>query len=125
LNDRRNSAKDAKAAQLEAYRAAIAAAAPQREAKQAERIAIAEAREGRRAEREREKLIQQLQGALADVKTLRGLLLICGWCKQIRDDQGYYHRIEAYISAHSEARFIHGICPDCARQLERDLARGS
>ena len=78
----------------------------------------------RQAEREREKLIHQLQSALADVKTLRGLLPICGWCKKVRDDQGYYHRIEAYISAHSEARFTHGICPDCIRQFEGELARG-
>jgi PAS domain S-box-containing protein len=79
----------------------------------------------RQSEREREKLIQQLQSALADVKTLRGLLPICGWCKKIRDDGGYYHRIEAYITAHSEAKFTHGICPDCAKKFEEDLAHGS
>lgn len=59
LNDRRSAANDAKAAQLQAYRAAIEAAAPDREAKQAERLAIAEAREARRAERERIKLEEQ------------------------------------------------------------------
>ncbi|SCM71389.1 conserved hypothetical protein [uncultured Pleomorphomonas sp.] len=59
LNDRRSTANDAKAAQLQAYRAAIAAAAPTREARQAERLAIAEARDGRRAERERLKLEEQ------------------------------------------------------------------
>ncbi len=59
LNDRRGNANEAKAAQLQAYRAALAAAAPDREARQAERIAIAEAREARRAERERVKLEEQ------------------------------------------------------------------
>ncbi len=59
LSDRRTTANDAKAAQLQAYRAAIQAAEPMREAKQAERLAIAEAREARRAERERVKLEEQ------------------------------------------------------------------
>ena len=74
----------------------------------------------KREERDREDLIQQLQKALVDVKTLGGLLPICAWCKKIRDDQGYYHQIETFIANHSEAKFSHGICPDCRGKFDRD-----
>ncbi|HUI65411.1 MAG TPA: PAS domain S-box protein, partial [Bacteroidota bacterium] len=69
------------------------------------------------AQTEREKLIHQLQAALADVKTLSGLVPICANCKKIRDDKGYWTQIEAYIQAHTPATFSHGICPDCGRKL--------
>ena len=52
-----------------------------------------------------------------EVRQLRGLLPICSYCKNIRDDHDYWHRLEHYISAHSEARFSHGICPDCWRDV--------
>ena len=70
----------------------------------------------KRTEREREDLIKQLQAALSEVKLLSGLLPICAWCKQIRDDQGYYHQIEEYITSHSQVEFTHGICPSCAEK---------
>jgi PAS domain S-box-containing protein len=73
--------------------------------------------ERRRHEAERERLVEELQEALANVKTLRGLLPICASCKKIRDDGGYWSQIETYLSAHSEAEFSHGICPECAKQL--------
>ncbi len=60
---------------------------------------------------------KELQGALDEVKTLRGILPICANCKKIRDDKGYWNQIEAYISDHSEAEFSHGICPECERAL--------
>lgn len=66
---------------------------------------------------EREQLVRELQEALAHVKTLSGLLPICANCKKIRDDEGYWHSVEAYMSAHSEARFSHGICPECMKKL--------
>lgn len=69
------------------------------------------------ATQQREQLILELQSALADVKTLTGLLPICAACKKIRDDQGYWQQIEAYIGKHSKAVFSHGICPDCAQRL--------
>ena len=47
------------------------------------------------------------------VKTLSGLLPICAWCKKIRDDKGYWTKVEEYIAEHSNADFTHGICPDC------------
>jgi PAS domain S-box-containing protein len=76
--------------------------------------------ERKRAEAEREKLITQLQGALADVKMLSGLVPICANCKKIRDDKGYWTQVEAYIQERSEARFSHGICPDCTKTLYPD-----
>lgn len=73
------------------------------------------------AEREREEVVARLTQALAEVKTLSGLLPICASCKRVRDDKGYWNQIEAYISRHSDALFSHGICPDCARRLYPDL----
>ncbi len=73
--------------------------------------------EKKRAEQEREKLIAELQEALANVKTLSGLIPICASCKKIRDDRGYWNQIENYLKEHSEAEFSHGICPDCAQRL--------
>jgi c-di-GMP phosphodiesterase len=66
---------------------------------------------------EREQLIEELQAALSEIRTLRGFIPICASCKRIRDDQGYWSRIEEYIQAHTEAQFSHGICPDCASRL--------
>lgn len=71
----------------------------------------------RKAEEEREKLIRELQDALAEVKTLSGLLPICASCKKIRDDNGYWSQIEEYIRKHSDAEFTHGLCPECAAEL--------
>lgn len=71
----------------------------------------------KRAEKEREKLIGELQEALAEVKTLSGLLPICSSCKKIRDDKGYWSQIETYIGEHSEAEFSHSICPECVKKL--------
>ena len=59
----------------------------------------------------------RLAEALENVKTLHGLLPICAWCKRIRDDQGYWSQVEAYVHAHTEADFTHGICPDCFEKL--------
>lgn len=64
---------------------------------------------------------EALQGALDEIKTLRGIIPICSHCKKIRDDEGYWEQIEAYISDHSEAQFSHGICPDCAQELYPDF----
>jgi hypothetical protein len=67
-------------------------------------------------------LTLRVDEALANAKVLRGLLPICASCKSIRSDEGYWHRIEAYISEHSEAEFSHGLCPDCVRQLYPEIA---
>jgi hypothetical protein len=71
----------------------------------------------RRAEAERERLIGELRQALADVKTLRGLLPICASCRKVRDDRGDWKNLEQYIAEHSEAQFSHGLCPECMRRL--------
>jgi DNA-binding NtrC family response regulator len=69
--------------------------------------------ERKEREFEREKLIADLQTALAEVKTLSGMLPICGSCKKVRDDQGYWNQIETYIARHTAATFSHGLCPHC------------
>lgn len=78
---------------------------------------IRDVTEKKTAEMEREKLIEELQKALNEIKTLKGIVPICSSCKKIRDDKGYWNQIENYIRAHSEAEFSHGICPDCAKEL--------
>ncbi len=70
-----------------------------------------------KAEVEKEVLIDKLQEMLSQVKQLSGFLPICASCKKIRDDEGYWNQIEAYIQKHSEAEFSHSICPDCAKKL--------
>ena len=57
--------------------------------------------------------VQELETALTQVKQLKGLLPICAYCKSVRDDKNYWQRVETYIAANSDARFSHGICPDC------------
>lgn len=75
---------------------------------------MAESLETRR--REEEALISELRHALGEVKTLRGFIPICASCKKIRDDQGYWNKLEAYLSEHTSAEFTHGLCPECVRK---------
>jgi uncharacterized membrane protein (UPF0182 family) len=75
-----------------------------------------------RTRNEKEDIIGELRSALAEIKTLKGIIPICASCKKIRDDRGYWNRLELYISEHSDAEFSHGICPDCAGRLYPDLA---
>ena len=65
--------------------------------------------------------VKELEAALASVKQLQGLLPICCYCKKIRDDHNYWHRVETYIAGHADVRFSHGICPDCSEKLKADL----
>lgn len=60
---------------------------------------------------------RQLQHAIDEINTLRGIIPICAGCKRIRDDQGYWSQVEVYISGHSQAKFSHGICPECVKRL--------
>lgn len=76
---------------------------------------LAEARE------KEKKLVRELQEALANIKTLSGLLPICASCKKIRDDKGYWNQIEIYIKKHSNADFTHAICPECKKKKYPDL----
>src|SRR5512133_51203 len=75
----------------------------------------------KRMELERERLIQSLTQALADVKQLSGMLPICSSCKKVRDDHGYWSQIETYLSEHTEATFTHGVCPDCAQKFREEI----
>ena len=61
-------------------------------------------------------------GLVSEIKSLGGLLPICSHCKKIRDDRGYWNQLEAYLEAHSEAAFTHGICADCQEQLHAQVA---
>lgn len=63
-------------------------------------------------------LIGQLQQALDEIKTIRGMIPVCAWCKKIRDDVGAWDEMESYLSKHSEATFTHGVCPDCLARME-------
>jgi PAS domain S-box-containing protein len=88
-------------------------------------IGVAREITGRKAaEAEREKLIGELQAALASIKTLRGFLPICASCKKIRDDKGYWNQLEIYLREHADVEFSHGICPDCARKLYPRYSQG-
>ncbi len=69
--------------------------------------------ERKEAERQRTKLIAELEQALAEIRTLRGLIPVCAWCKKIRNDQGFWQGLEEYLHAHTEAEFTHGLCPEC------------
>ena len=73
--------------------------------------------ERKRVEQEREILITDLKKTLKQVRSLSGLLPICCECKKIRDDKGYWNRIEEYIEEHSEVDFTHSICPECSKKL--------
>ncbi len=70
---------------------------------------------------ERHKMIAQLERNLKEIKTLRGLIPMCAWCRSIRDDKGYWLKVEKYIEEHTDASFTHGICPRCMKKIHPDL----
>ena len=71
----------------------------------------------RRNEEEQRKLICELQKALGEIRTLKGLIPICSSCKKIRDDKGSWQQLEAYIMQHTDAELSHGLCSECAKKL--------
>jgi PAS domain S-box-containing protein len=77
--------------------------------------------ERKQREAEREKLISDLQQALTEVKTLSGMIPICGWCKSVRSDEGYWQTVEQYVHAHSHATFSHGMCPSCTEKFKKEI----
>lgn len=85
-------------------------------------LVLSEQTQRKRMERERERLIGELRDALAQVKTLRGMLPLCANCKKVRDDEGYWHQVDVYIRDHSEAQVSHGICPECTEKLYPEYA---
>ena len=74
---------------------------------------------GRRIAEMQERLaaqVQELRQTLEHIKTLQGILPICSFCKKIRDGQGYWDQVEAYISRYSDAQFSHSVCPECMKK---------
>ena len=65
---------------------------------------------------------KDLSEAMSERKQLRGILPICAYCKKVRDDVGYWHQIDAYLSTRTEVLFSHGLCPDCSKRLYPELA---
>jgi PAS domain S-box-containing protein len=80
-------------------------------------LIIRDISERKNAELEREQLIDELQDALQHVKSLSGLLPMCASCRKIRDDHGHWHDLESYVRRNTEAKFSHGICPECRGRL--------
>ncbi len=74
-----------------------------------------------KSKRKIEKSHNQLQDALDEVQTLKGIFPICSFCKQIRDDKGFWKQVEVYIKDHSGADFSHSICPECAKKHYSDF----
>jgi len=75
----------------------------------------------KKTEKKNEELISELTKALTEIKVLSGLLPICSHCKKIRDDKGHWNSLEGYIQEHTEAKFSHGICRECAKEYYPDL----
>jgi PAS domain S-box-containing protein len=76
--------------------------------------------ERKREALEREELIHDLKKSLEEIRTLKGIIPICSYCKNIRNDEGAWDRLEKYICEHSDAEFSHGICPECIRKHKLD-----
>lgn len=75
------------------------------------------------ATEERERLVRELQTALAEVKTLQAILPLCSYCRKVRDDEDYWHSVESYVAKHTGTRFSHGICPECYTKVVAELER--
>ncbi len=75
-----------------------------------------EIHERKQAKREREDYIAKLQTALKEIKTLRGILPLCSYCKKIRNDKGYWEQVDKYITQYSQADISHCICPECMKK---------
>lgn len=83
--------------------------------------AVSDITDTKRAEEERDKLINELKEALANIKILKTFLPICAYCKKIRDDKGYWEGVETYISKHTDTVFSHGACPECAEKVIKEI----
>ena len=77
--------------------------------------------EQKQAAEERERLVLELQAALAEVKSLREILPLCSYCRKVRDDEDYWQSVESYVAKHAGTRFSHGICPECYARVAAEL----
>ncbi|MBC7900339.1 MAG: response regulator [Saprospiraceae bacterium] len=66
--------------------------------------------------------VSDLEAALTQVKQLQGILPMCSYCRQVRDDRDYWQKVEGYISDHTDIQFSHGICPDCYVKVDAELS---
>ncbi len=82
---------------------------------------VLEVKQRKKADEEKEKVIFELNKALSEVKTLRGILPLCSFCKKIRDDKGYWEQVDVYIYKHLQADISHSLCPECAKEHYSDL----
>jgi PAS domain S-box-containing protein len=73
------------------------------------------------AEEERERLVRELQAALAEVRTLQAILPLCSYCRKVRDDEDYWQTVESYVSKHTDTKFSHGICPECYEKVMAEM----
>jgi integral membrane sensor domain MASE1 len=77
--------------------------------------------ERKRAAHERDEMVAELTHALAEIKTLRGLIPICAWCHKVRDDAGFWQQLEKYLDEKTDATFSHSICPTCTERARTDI----
>lgn len=78
--------------------------------------------ERRRVADERNRLVAELQQALAEIKTLRGFIPMCAWCHKVRDDAGFWLELEKYLDTATDATVSHSICPACLERAAREIA---
>ena len=78
-----------------------------------------------RSEAKQRELIAELKQTLAQVKTLSGLIPICAWCKNVRNDKGYWSTVETYVRSRTDASFSHSICPICTEKFKDEIARAN
>lgn len=77
----------------------------------------------KKAEASQEKLIRELQKALEEISSLRGILPLCSFCKRVRDDKGYWEQVDIYITKHTPAEISHSFCPECLKKHYPTLAQ--
>ena len=70
---------------------------------------------------ERDRLLAEVRNDLAQVRTLRGLVSVCSYCKKVHNGKGYWEQIEEYVTNNSHTRFSHGICPKCMAKLDTEI----
>ncbi len=65
---------------------------------------------------ERQKLLLDLEKKMKEIKTLRGLIPVCAWCRKMRNEKGYWLQVEEYLTEHTDAEFTHGMCEECSKK---------